>query len=109
MLVDAVRDAALSIVRTDTALTAPIISALEGRDLAILRRIALYVLGTVPAAAPELNEERLRRRDTFDHWHREPEYVRLLQVAFDALPSTAKDEILGWIEQGPSRDHYEQD
>ena len=107
MLVDAVRDAALSIVRTDTALTAPVVSALEGRDLAIFRRIALYVLGMVPAAAPELNEERLRRRDTFDHWHREPEYVRLLQVAFDGLSPTGKDDVLGWIEQGPSRDHYE--
>lgn len=107
LLVDAVRDAALGIVRTDPAQAAATVSALERRDLAIFRRIALFVLGSVPAASPELNEERLRQRNTFDHWHREPEYIRLLQAAFDRLSPAGKDEVLGWIEQGPSREPYE--
>lgn len=107
LLVDAVRDAALGIVRADVAQGSPIVAALEARDLAIFRRIALYVLGSVPAASPQLNEERLRQRDTFENWHREPEYVRLLQVRFDGLSAGGKDEILGWIEEGPPREHYE--
>jgi hypothetical protein len=106
MLVDAVRDLSRDIARTSPEAMRQVTHVLEERRLGIFRRIAPYVLGTDPAAAPGLVEERLRRRDLFDAWHREREYLRLLQLSFSHLTPEAQAEIFGWIEQGPAADDY---
>jgi len=107
MLVNAVRDTAVAIVQADQSQGQTVVGSLEARGPAIFRRIALHVLVTFPQAAPEYLESRMRRRELFDRWIQEREYVRLLAVAFDRVSIEARDEILSWIEAGPDLSEYE--
>ena len=107
MLVDGVRDTVIGIARADSHQVPPVVEALEAWSSPIFRRITLHLLGTFPQAASAAVERYLLRRDLFDTWAREREYVRLLSAGFRQLPDEMKTQILSWIDAGPNPEHLE--
>ena len=107
MLVDAVRDTVVGIAGKDLGQVPRLLETLETWSPPIFRRIALYLLATFPQAAPEAVERHLRRRELFDGWTREQEYIQLLSAGFRQLSDETKTQILNWIDAGPNPEYFE--
>lgn len=107
LLIDAVRDAALVVCHADPSRLRGIVADFESKEHAVWHRLALFLLARMPDVAPDLVEERVRRKDLFDEWGEHPEYSQLLASAFSNLQADVQAEILAWIEAGPPADHVE--
>lgn len=101
ILVSAVRDASVAVVRSNPDLLTNIVESLEGRSWLIFRRMALHLLGAFPDMAPEIVASRLTDRSLFDETGFKHEYATLLRTAFTSLTDQQQTTILGWIEWGP--------
>lgn len=103
ILVTAVRDAALQLVRSKLASVAELVAALEtrGQDRRIFSRIALYLLRMFPEAAPDLVAQRLTSPELFNDPGFRHEYFLLAQECFGVLNVSQKGVVFGWIEKGP--------
>lgn len=106
LLVSAVRDAAIQIVREDQTLLASVLDELERRPWKIFRRIGLHVLRSFPGSDPELVRSRLMNRTLFEDRGTQREYALLSRDRFGFLLVHDQREILGWIEQGPDLDQF---
>lgn len=106
LLVSAVRDAAIQIVRKDQTLLASVLDELERRPWKIFRRIGLHVLRSFPGSEPDLVRSRLMNRTLFEDRGAQREYALLLRDRFGFLSLDDQCEILGWIQQGPDLDRF---
>jgi len=103
-LVEAVRDAAEAILRTDQTKVATLVKLFRKRRLQIFLRLAHHLLRTFPDAAPELLTKTLICRGLFNKtslWH---EYALLLQESFHRLSKENQSKILGWVAAGPNKE-----
>ena len=78
-----------------------LVASLEGRRRLVFRRIALHVLRMRWPGSGALAVERACSRSLFDDPDVRHEYFLLLKAVFGSLNADRRDEILGWIEQGP--------
>jgi hypothetical protein len=107
-LVEAVRDAAEAIVRTDQTKVPTLVKLFRKRRLQIFLRLAHHLLRTFPDAAPELLTKTLMCRGLFNKtslWH---EYALMLQESFHRLSKENQSKILGWIAAGPNKEKIKQ-
>jgi hypothetical protein len=103
-LVSAVRKAAEQIVAADLGQVPALVSILESRRWLIFKRLALHLLRLSPDLARDLIIDRLTDRANFDErelWH---EYILLMRDHFADLTETQRDDVLGWIDEGPTLD-----
>ena len=103
-LVEAVRDAAEAIVRTDQTKVPTLVKLFRKRRLQIFLRLAHHLLRTFPDAAPELLTKTLMCRGLLNKtslWH---EYALMLQESFHRLLKENQSKILGWIAAGPNKE-----
>jgi hypothetical protein len=101
ILVRAVRDAVMTIVRNDQSKLPVVIDQLENMEWRIFDRIALHLLGSFPDVAPLLVAARLSDYDRFCARTLRVEYDSLSMKCFGCLSKGEQDNILGWIEEGP--------
>ncbi|MEW6542563.1 MAG: hypothetical protein AB1411_03015 [Nitrospirota bacterium] len=106
LLVSAVRDAAIQIVRKDQTLLASVLDELERRPWKIFRRIGLHVSRSFPGSEPDLVRSRLMNRTLFEDRGTQREYALMLRNRFSLLSADDQTEVLGWIEQGPDLDRF---
>jgi hypothetical protein len=95
-VVSAVRDAATTLATRGVPL-AEILAVLEAPGLQIARRIALDLLARHPE--PSLAEARLTDRDLLEDGACRREFKALAEAAFPDLTPSAKERLLGWIEE----------
>jgi hypothetical protein len=103
-LVEAVRDAAEAIVRTDQTKVPTLVKLFRKRRLQIFLRLAHHLLRTFPDAAPELITKTFMCRGLLSKtslWH---EYALMLQESFHRLSKENQSKILGWIAAGPNKE-----
>jgi hypothetical protein len=103
-LVSAVRKAAEQIATDDPGQVPALVNILEARRWLIFKRMALYLLRLLPTHAGSLIIDHLMDRTNFDEgelWH---EYILLMRDHFIELTDDQRNEILGWIDEGPSLD-----
>jgi hypothetical protein len=101
VLVVAIRDGAVRLVREGRAPLPDVLDALERRPWSIFARIALHVLRVTDNANAADLAVRLVDRARFDNpglWH---EYFLLLRDRFGQLGAVEQAEIIGWLEAGP--------
>ena len=99
-LVDAVRDAAKQIIRSDPAQAAAVLDCLHDGPFTIFRRIELHVLAENPDTDSDRAAQRLCDRSLFDNKQVHHEYYMLSQAFFGRLSEEGKDTILAWIDAG---------
>lgn len=107
LLIDAVRDAALTLCRAQPARLRSMIAQFEGRPDSVWHRLSLFLLVQLPEATPDLVEQCLLLKDRFDAWRENPEYVLLLRSAFSLQKPEVQSAILAWIDAGPDREYLE--
>jgi hypothetical protein len=107
-LVSGVRDAGVSLVKSNPTSTREIIRLLEERPWLIFHRIALHLLTRFPSAAPELVAARLTDRALFDDSGARHEYAIMLGDCLDHLTDEQQTVILGWIEAGPDIERFKE-
>ena len=100
-LVDAVRDAASSLVDDGIASLADVVSELESHPCVIFRRIALRLLSRYPAQAPDLVAERLTDAAISADWRLELEYLLLARRGAAGLGFAHLRRLLTLIDGGP--------
>jgi hypothetical protein len=100
-LVDALRDAAETLLKNGTLSVEYLVGFFEQRRWAIFHRLALHLLIEAAPAGRELSAERLLRRDLFDEPRYRHEYARLLENRFSELGVDAQRQIIAWITDGP--------
>ena len=105
-LVTSVRDAAESIIQTETENIKVLVERLESRPWRVFHRIALHLLRCFSDASLELIAERLTDRDLFDDGAYRHEYTLLLRNCYSMLSPQQRKVIIGWIEQGPDLDRF---
>lgn len=101
ILVDAVRDAALTVVETGSASVEEVVDNLEARDLGIFRRLSLTLLDRYGDRAPHLVSSWLTDRSRCEDLELRHEYRLLLHHRFGELSKDHQVMILMWIEAGP--------
>lgn len=110
LLTRAVRNAAISIVRSRQTTLVRTVAALERRKPPwwIFRRIAMHLLVELgnPRSLKRVSKY-LTDRELFDAPECLHEYVRLLQRWFPDLNAAQQHRILGWIDAGPLPQHLE--
>ena len=105
-LVDAVRDAAQQIARSEPRRVPALVKAFRRRRLRVFLRMAHYILRCFPEAAPEMMRETLLSRGLLSKsavWH---EYSLLLRECFKRLAPKDRAKLLNWIERGPDQRKY---
>jgi hypothetical protein len=100
LLVSALNNAAVSLVASGTATLREVVETVADDERAIFSRIALHLLANHPER--DVAVEWLGNEDVFRNFNLEREYAELAQVAFAGLEPGVKEEIFGWIEQGPT-------
>jgi len=105
-LVTSVRDAAESIIQTESGNIKELVERLEFRPWRVFYRIALHLLRCFPDASLELIAERLTDRDLFDEGAYRHEYTLLLEDCYSLLSPQQQKVILDWIEQGPDLEEF---
>lgn len=108
VLVTAVRDAAVQLVKNNLIPVIELVRALEerGQRRRIFSRIALYLLQMFPEKAPEAVAQRLTRHELFDDHGFRHEYFLLVQKCFGRLSTEQQSVILGWVDKGPDIESY---
>ncbi|MEJ1412330.1 MAG: hypothetical protein RPU90_01955 [Candidatus Sedimenticola sp. (ex Thyasira tokunagai)] len=105
-LVDAIRDAALQLVKANESILSELVATLESRAWLIFKRISMYLLSQFPRIQPELVAERLTNHDLFEDEGFRYEYAQLARAAFGSLSPDQQTFILSWIEEGPDIDGF---
>lgn len=103
-LVSAVRKAVEQIAAADSSQVPMLVRILEARRWLIFKRIALHLLRIAPDHAGDLIIDWLMTRSNFDErelWH---EYIVLMREHFKDLTEGQQNQILGWMDEGPSLD-----
>ena len=98
ILIDSVRDLALSITK-DASRLPSIIEILHRHQHELFDRVASFVVSRTPKPPLETLESQLLSKGAFSRW--DPEYRDLLREMFERLGNQAKDQILEWISRGP--------
>lgn len=105
-LVDAVRDAALQLIKIDNSNLPNIIAYLEDQPLLIYKRIAIYMLSQYINIQPELVSERLIDHTLFEDAAFRHEYAQLARAGFSVLSSNQQAVVFSWLENGPDIEAY---
>jgi hypothetical protein len=100
-LVSAVRDAATSLVESDTAELGEVVAELASHEWAIFRRLALDLLSRYPERACDLVAARLTDPALIRDTGAEREYLLLAQRAADCLDDYHRRRLLTLIDAGP--------
>ena len=100
-MVEAVRDAASSLIDGGVASVADVVSELESYPRVIFRRIALRLLSRYPAQAPDLVAERLTDEAISADWRLDLEYLLLARGGATGLGSAHLRRLLWLIDGGP--------
>ena len=100
-LVDAVRDAASSIVESDRGDIGEVVAELDSHPRVIFQRIALHLLSSSPAEADELPAERLTDAVICSDWRLEREYLLLARSYAPHLSPAYLRRLLNLIDRGP--------
>lgn len=110
VLVSGVRDAAELLAQTDAANLPELVRILDHNDRPwpVFRRIALHLLRRFPDAFPELVTAHLTDRKLFDNHRVTHEYALLLREYFGFLTHEQQQVVLGWIEEGPDIQKFEE-
>jgi hypothetical protein len=101
LLVSAVRDAAVQIIKAESSLLSALADALEKRKWFIFQRIVLHLLRVFPTGNEALIAVQLTDEKKFDKptlWH---EYSFLAKEQFGSLSPQDQSKILTWIDIGP--------
>ncbi len=106
ILVEGIRDAAETVIRSGEIPLKEVIDFLESKQWKVFRRIALHLLRIFHEQAKDLIAERLTDRELFEDADVQHEYVLLLRGNFAALSEEDKRTILKWIEDGPDIDGF---
>jgi hypothetical protein len=101
-LVDAVRDAASSLVDSGVANVTDVVLELESHPRVIFRRIALRLLSLYPARTPDLVAERLTDAAISTDWRLASEYLLLARAGAAGLGRAHLRRLLTLIDGGPS-------
>lgn len=104
LLVDAVRDAALSFSSHGPDELRAVIEELE-QGSTLFERVALQVLAATQHGE-DLVVQRLSDRDRFDDHRIRHEYANLLRARFRDVDDETRAVVIGWIESGPDLDWY---
>lgn len=101
ILVDAVRDAAITILKSDQTKIISIVERLEKRGLHIFDRIALHLLSLFPDAVPSLVADRLTNPNVFSNRSLRVEYDSLSRSCFGKLLQGDQKTIFAWVGNAP--------
>jgi hypothetical protein len=104
VLVDAVRDAALSFASQGPDELRAVIQELE-QGSTLFERIVLHVLAAT-RNGEDLVAQRLLDRERFDDHRIRHEYANLLRARFQDVDDETRAAVIGWIESGPDLDWY---
>jgi hypothetical protein len=104
-LVDAVRDAASSIVESDPSSIADIVAELESHSWLIFRRLALHLLSLYAGQACDLVAARLTDAAISGDWGLEWEYLLLARNGAACLDAAHLRRLLTLIDGGPAPTH----
>lgn len=107
-LVSAVHKSVERLAEFDPGQVPALVDILESRRWLIFKRVALHLLRLAPNQARSLVTERLLDRANFDErglWH---EYTLLARDQFNNLIEEEREQILAWIDEGPSLDDVKQ-
>jgi len=107
-LVTSIRDAAESIIQTESVNIKVLVDRLESRPWRVFHRIALHLLRCFPDVSSELIAERLTDHDLFEDGCCRHEYTMLLGGCYSLLSPQQRKVILGWIEQGPDLERFKE-
>lgn len=100
-LIDAVVSSAQSILRTDPVKFQAVMGELRRHKLPLFVRLELFILQEFGQLDPGETAKRLGDRTLFDNAALKHEYAGLLAAQFAHLPVELRNEIIGWIHQGP--------
>jgi hypothetical protein len=98
-LVSAVRNIAKQTAEFDPALVPDIVKKLESHPWLIFKRLSFYILRTHPLR--DLIVERLLMRSNFEQRGLRQDYSTLAKENFHLLEPDQRNQILGWIDEGP--------
>lgn len=104
-LVSAVRDVAESLGRAGAEQLAMVLDHLTAQQWRIFDRIALHLARVLVDVDVNHSERLARSKARFDQYQHE--YVLLLQQTFRRFSPVAAEEILSWIEAGPSVEYLD--
>jgi hypothetical protein len=101
LLLNAVRDAAVSIARQGPDRPAEVVEMLHDRTRQVFRRVALHVLREIEDSPIALVRSALLDRDVLENPHFHHEYLLLAADRFPDLSGEERRTILDWIAEGP--------
>jgi hypothetical protein len=100
-LAEGLRDAAETLVKSNSSALQSVIEKLDARNWHVLQRLALHLLTAFgDPAEPFLQARVLDERFFFERDLRH-EFGALLKKTYPALPDADKARVLGWIKGGP--------
>lgn len=78
-----------------------VVAALRRKGSLLFRRMELDLLASHPDLAPDLVRETLLDRRFYDEYEVSAEYASLAERAFGMLEEAEREQLLGWILEGP--------
>lgn len=100
-LIDAVVISAQSILRADAGQLSAILGQLRRHKRPLFVRLELFLLQEFGQLDPAETAKRLGDRTLFENAGIRHEYAGLLAARFADLPPELRDQIIGWIKEGP--------
>jgi hypothetical protein len=100
-LIDAVVTTAQDILSADPDMIHAVLGDLRRHNLPLFLRLELFILRDFGRLAPSDTERRLRDRALFDNPALKHEYAGLLAAQYANLPSPTREQIAGWVLEGP--------
>ncbi|MCC7145222.1 MAG: hypothetical protein IT443_02115 [Phycisphaeraceae bacterium] len=110
-LVARIRDATELIVREEKMSLREVLEILERQKYVIFRRIGLHLVNEFAEANTDLARKRMLTRELFDDdegrfMH---EYSRLIGKRFGLLEEADRQQVYGWIQDGPDMTGFDED
>jgi len=105
-IINAIRELAIKILTDDLKQIDYIFNRLESSNRIILIRVALYLLSNLNDFDEALLSKYLTNYEFFDGLNYHHEYFHLIKSKFGILLPEHQNEILSYIESGPTYDYY---
>lgn len=106
MLVSALRDAVISIIRNNESNFDQVVDELSKRTWLIFHRIALYCITKFPELNEKLLIEKITNKDLFEDSKYKNDYFHLAHVGFKYLENDDKNKVLAWVSEGPDIEYF---
>ena len=107
VLATGVKDAAIASVKSNPDSLGEILSSLNTKRWLVFKRIALRLLDAIPALAREKVVETLLTRNLYQDEDLSYEFYLLAEKHIQELSPSQQEQVLAWIEEGPSEDEAE--